>query len=424
MGAASRTASHATFYRDVTSPDALYPNDRPSCNLVSTSSLMFCTAQGADGHPDDGLKDLSNPMADPYALAAARKGGNALMKWQFAESVEHVDLSGADLQGLDFRWTNFAGADLSGVNLQGADLTGAYFGPGSFSDRPPFVSQINYPARLEQARLAKANLLAATFNFAELRSASLSDTYLGLATFRDCELAKVDMRGATLIRTAFLNCDLSSTIDLPTARHHGPSHLDIATLSRSGTLPREFLRQVGLSELQIDYLPELVRDTAPISFHSCFISHSSRDREFCDMLYEHLVQNGVRTWYAPEDIRGGEKLIPQLTKAINLYDKLILVLSETSIASPWVLNEASWALAREATTGRQTLFPISLLPFDVLLRWSLVDPDTGQDIAKAVRSYFIPDFSRWKVDKSLFASPSRLLRDLQATEPVPTVTKA
>ena len=74
----------------------------------------------------------------------------------------------------------------------------------------------------------------------------------------------------------------------------------------------------------------------PIEFYSCFISHSSKDQEFAERLYDDLQSNGVRCWFAPHDIQGGRKIHEQLDEAIRLHDKLLLILSERSMSSPWV----------------------------------------------------------------------------------------
>ena len=44
-------------------------------------------------------------------------------------------------------------------------------------------------------------------------------------------------------------------------------------------------------------------------------------------------------------MKGGEKLYDQIDSAIRLHDKLLLVLSEQSLQSEWVLTEKSQSLA-------------------------------------------------------------------------------
>jgi hypothetical protein len=43
----------------------------------------------------------------------------------------------------------------------------------------------------------------------------------------------------------------------------------------------------------------------PIRFYSSSISRSSKDQEFADRPHSRMVQEQLRTWHAPEDLRGG-----------------------------------------------------------------------------------------------------------------------
>ncbi len=46
-----------------------------------------------------------------------------------------------------------------------------------------------------------------------------------------------------------------------------------------------------------------------------------------------------------------------------MHDKLLLILSEHSMSSPWVKTEIANARVREKREGKQLLFPITLVPF-------------------------------------------------------------
>jgi hypothetical protein len=94
---------------------------------------------------------------------------------------------------------------------------------------------------------------------------------------------------------------------------------------------------VGLPESLIDYLPSLLNQ--PLQFYSCFISYSSKDQPFVERLHADLQAKGVRCWFAPEDLKIGDRLVETIDMAIRLRDKLLLILSETSVASAWVLKE-------------------------------------------------------------------------------------
>lgn len=148
------------------------------------------------------------------------------------------------------------------------------------------------------------------------------------------------------------------------------------------------------------------------SFQSCFVSHSSLDVEFVSLLVTSLREKGVGIWFAPDDLVPGEHLHDQIKQGISAFDRLLVVLSEASLKSSWVRTELVAAFKREHTGGGRVLFPVSLLPFDQLRDWSLFDPDTGLDIAHAVRSYFVLDFSNWREPDAFNSSVDRLLRAL------------
>ena len=72
----------------------------------------------------------------------------------------------------------------------------------------------------------------------------------------------------------------------------------------------------------------------------------------------------MRVWFAPEEMQGGKKLHEQIFEAIQLYDKLLLVLSPRSLQSDWVMTELRKAREVEKKEERRKLFPIRLVDFD------------------------------------------------------------
>jgi hypothetical protein len=74
-----------------------------------------------------------------------------------------------------------------------------------------------------------------------------------------------------------------------------------------------------------------------------FISYSSKDEDFARRLRLDLKRKGVRCWFAPEDLKIGARIRPAIDEAIQKHDKLLLVLSEHSIDSPWVEQEVETA---------------------------------------------------------------------------------
>ena len=85
------------------------------------------------------------------------------------------------------------------------------------------------------------------------------------------------------------------------------------------------------------------------------ISYSTKDEEFAKRLHSRLRDAKVRVWFAPEDIKGGVKLYDQIEREIQFHDRLLVVLSENSLQSEWVMTESH--RSRKLWTG---LLPISV----------------------------------------------------------------
>jgi len=73
-----------------------------------------------------------------------------------------------------------------------------------------------------------------------------------------------------------------------------------------------------------------------IEYYSCFISYSSKDEAFARRLYADLQSNNVRCWFAPKDLKWGEKIRAGIDQAIHLHDTLLLILAKYSVTSGWV----------------------------------------------------------------------------------------
>jgi len=150
--------------------------------------------------------------------------------------------------------------------------------------------------------------------------------------------------------------DLSRSKGPEDVVHNGPSTIGIDTIYRSGgNIPESFMRGCGVPDDFITYAKSLVGK--PIEFYSCFISYSTLDQEFATRLYNDLQGEGVRCWFAPQDLQGGRKTHEQIDEAIRVYDKLLLILSEHSMDSEWVKAEILMARRRESKEKRRMLFP-------------------------------------------------------------------
>jgi TIR domain/Pentapeptide repeats (8 copies) len=323
-------------------------------------------------------------VANPGHLRVVRRGAKSIRRWRDTHSVR-LDLAGADLGGADLSFT-----DLSGANLREADLR---------------------EANLREADLSAANLLRANLNGAHLSWAHLSRALLDGA----------DLTRSYCDGTIFAEVDLSTVKGLETVLHHSPSTVGVDTLYLSkGKIPAEFLRGCGVPDGVIAYLPSLFDAERAALYYSCFISYSHKDEKFAHRLYSRMRDEHLRVWYAPADMGGGKKIYEEIERAILAFDKLLLVLSENSMSSDWVKTEIYKARQREIKENRRVLFPIRLVNFDAIRKWECFDTDTGKDLAREIREYFIPDFSLWPTDFG--AGFARLLNDLRAE--APAVAKA
>jgi uncharacterized protein YjbI with pentapeptide repeats len=352
-------------------------------------------------------------MERDEALRLLKGGPDGIAEWnRRLEAGEDVpDLSDADLSkmhlsGASLNNAKLAGANFRGATLRYAKLSGSYLGRADFSSADLHGADLN-GASLIHVKLNRANLTEANCRRADLFGADLTRA----------ELASANLSDASCGLTAFVDLDLSGVIGLDSPEHRSPSSIGVDTLLLSnGKVPESFLRGCGVPESVIVNRFALIGAMEPIQFYSCFISHSTEDEEFAKRLHGRMVEEKLRVWFAPEDIKGGRKILDQLERAIQLEDKLLLVLSQASMQSAWVETELRAAMAREQRENRQILFPIRIAAWDAVQSWKCFDSGTGRDLARVVREYHIPDFSNWKDHDSFGAAFGRLLDDLKAEE--------
>ena len=325
-----------------------------------------------------------------------------------------TDLSGADLSGADLRGVNLIGADLGGAELMGACVDGATLPWARLAGanlanatllRTNLIASDLTRCKLTGATLTGASLSSANLTEACFVSADLARTNLFGSNFNHANLSHTNLIGATLGDTIFSGIDLSQTLNLSECIHDKGSAIDFETLSRSWPLPEVFLRGVGLPDQYIEQLPALIGALEPIQFYSCFISHSSKDDVFVSRLHNDLQAKGIRTWYAPEDLKIGGRFHARIEEAIRIYDKLLLVLSKNSVNSAWVEREVLAARDRQ-DKGEQVLFPIVIDD-----AFEDVDAPWAKDIGRQIQ---IGDFRGWDKDIEIYGKGfERLVRDLK-----------
>lgn len=141
----------------------------------------------------------------------------------------------------------------------------------------------------------------------------------------------------------------------------------------------------------------------PSEYHSCFISYSSHDQRFAARLYDDLRAVGVRGWLDSHDMKVGQSLHEQIHRAIQVHDKVLLILSKASIESEWVHVEIENALKREKARNQTILFPVRL--DDAVL-------EASSSQIQQIKEKYILDFRDWEDPTSYQRAFSRLVRDL------------
>ncbi|GHO91513.1 hypothetical protein KSF_015610 [Reticulibacter mediterranei] len=314
-------------------------------------------------------------------------------------NLHNATLSRANLRNTDLRDVRLIKADLSFADLSFADLRHAHMFCVNLSNTDLIYANL-MGADLRRANLHYADLREANLHYADLRGANLSR-----ANLYNPNLSETNLSGATVSQTYFIQVDLQRTKGLVEVNYQGPSHVELYTakLPQDGSA-LHFLRGVGISDEWIDFYRAQMM--SPIQYYSCFISYSSKDEVLAKRLHADLQDQGVRCWFAPEDMKIGDKIRARIDEAIHLQDKLLLLLSKHALASSWVEDEVEAALEKEQRQQREVLFPVRLDEHVM---------QTGTAwAAKLHRTRHIGDFTRWTDPQVYQQAFERLLRDLKA----------
>ena len=352
-------------------------------------------------------------MANPEHVKILKQGVEVWNQWREENRevpyLNGADLRSADLRGIDLSYANLLNANLSCADLSDALLSIAFLGKANLREANLRGANLN-KANLREANLWEANLKKAYLRHANLEEAYLRGTNLNYANlcnvnFNGVDLKRANLNNAECSSTIFANLDLSESLDLEILVHSGPSIIGIDTLYKSkGKIPEVFLRGCGVPDQMIEYAKSLTAN--PIEYYSCFISYSHKNEAFAKRLHADLQTHNVRCWYAPHDMKIGDKIRPTIDDSIRIHDKLLLILSEHSVQSDWVEHEVEHALDLEKERKKNVLFPVRVDE-------AVMDSKTGW-AGNVRRQRHIGDFTRWKDHDAYSKAFERLLRDLKA----------
>jgi len=374
---------------------------------------------------------VKNPAKSVNELLERYSNGDR----NFAYSIlKEANLKDVNLDGAIFFGTDFSGACLDGASLSETNLIETDFRNAS----------------LRNAKITPASAVSADFYKADLEGANLHatlfrDSCLVEANLSRCDLTQTGFDNALFGLTKLYDTTLSFTYlseiqygQAPEHKHPIENYVNKATVKMSASPLRlslhnlvedknaqdwimkqrkvlvKFFEVCGVSRFELEVAGLLETDTQDTS--SVFISYAGKDEEFVTRLEKSLSNAGVKTWFAPRMMKGGMPIFEQISKAIHTHDRLLLVLSENSVNSNWVKTEILTTRDIERKTGKRMFFPIRLTSFDDLTNWVLFDGDSGSDLARYAREYFIPDFSNWKDKNSYDIAINKLILDLRKEE--------
>lgn len=257
------------------------------------------------------------------------------------------------------------------VGLREADLSGAKL----------------FRANLSGAKLSGAKLIRAKLIRADLFGADLRKANLGGADLIGANLIEANLTEASMWHT-HLATDLSGAKGLSDVSHFGPSYLDFRLVQTK--LPTAFLEGVGWSDRLIDNWHAL---TENIQFYSVFISYNQEDEQFAKAVHDELQAQGVRCWFAPKSLRGGDRILDGINTAIGIYDKFILCCSQTALDSGWVRDELDRAIDKErGLPQKEGARPTTIVPLDLdgaIWKWKGPEKVT-------LKSRVVLDFQGWR----------------------------
>ncbi len=419
-------------------------------------------------------------MAIGRHVDIVRSGADSLLRWQRKHPGEVLDLSGASFDGEELSHMDFSCASLmecsfkrctlgliefQGVNAHLADFSKSEFIACRFDDAilssARFEEAKIHTSTFNRANMDRCHLVGAVFwwgveaRYANLHASDMrSTTFFGVdlteASLRCATVMGTDFTQSTLCRTDFWNArvagcnfcnvDLSSAINLISIHHRGPSSVGIDTLVKSnGKIPHVFLDGCGvpkwmqhvseLCDLDITahQVSEIVstkifgsRTEGPLFMGGVFISCSSSDRAFVELLEKRLKDSRITVWVYYHDLLAGS-IERQIATAIGIQHVVLVVLSESSLSSDWVWHEIEQARKLEQSQNRDVLCPISI--DDSWMNPAGVQTSVRRQLEEhgAILQYLkkkhILEFTNHHIDEGQF---DKLIRGMKLNYPRPT----
>jgi hypothetical protein len=91
-----------------------------------------------------------------------------------------------------------------------------------------------------------------------------------------------------------------------------------------------------------------------------FISHSSKDHDFVLQLAKKMRNDGIEVWLDDWELEVGDSIVEKIQEGLEKSSFLIVILSEYSINSDWVMRELNSTFMRQLNKDHVTILPVLL----------------------------------------------------------------
>lgn len=117
-----------------------------------------------------------------------------------------------------------------------------------------------------------------------------------------------------------------------------------------------------------------------------YLAHASEDKARVRPIAEFLMANGVEVWFDEWEIEPGDSLRQKMEEGLGSMTHFVVVLTETSIAKPWVAKEIDVGLVQQIG-GKSRFVPLvvdlepsKLSPFLQAMLFLKIDPASEADL--------------------------------------------
>ncbi len=89
-----------------------------------------------------------------------------------------------------------------------------------------------------------------------------------------------------------------------------------------------------------------------------FLSYSHQDQKYADLLSKHLSEAGHDVWQNKLNLKLGDNLIEKVNQGIKEAQALIVIVSESSLRSKWVMHEFSALALGDLSSESRKVIPV------------------------------------------------------------------